>query len=80
VVCPKKPVEPVILVGGNRGYLGKSPRSAKKSAQVEGRNRAKLGGNRGYLGKSPRSAKKSAQVEGRNRAKLGGNRGTWGTC
>jgi hypothetical protein len=55
---PKKPVEPVILVGGKSRYLGKSPRSAKKSAQVECKNRAKLGGNRGYLGKSPRSAKK----------------------
>jgi hypothetical protein len=78
VVCPKKPVEPVILVGGKSRYLGKSPRSAQESAQVEGRNRAKLGGNRGYLGKSPRSAQESAQVEGRNRARLGGNRGYLG--
>jgi hypothetical protein len=63
---------------GKSRYLGKSPRSAPKNAQLEGGNRARLGGNRGYLGKSPRSAQKNAQLEGGNRARLGGNRGYLG--
>jgi hypothetical protein len=71
VVCPKKPVEPVILVGGKSRYLGKSPRSAQESAQVEGRNRARLGGNRGYLGNLPEVPSGTPSRDRGNRGYLG---------